>query len=389
MDLRPSTPLWLDYPYEPRPRLERDTAADVCVIGGGVGGVACARELALRGAHVVLLEARTVASGASGRNGGFLLAGGAPFHVDAREGWGAEAARGLYARTVEVQEELYGLAAAIGAGAALRRVGSLRLAVSEAEAEHVRAHVESLRQDGFDAELVERDALEPPLMRIGHAGCLVRHDGALQPARWIRALAADAERKGVRIFEHTPAQPDRGECTTATGATVEAKAVVVAADGALPKLVPQAARTVRARRLHMVATEPLAERVVSTLVYARYGYEYLQQTPEGRIALGGFSDLDGAASYTDTEDGSPRVWQRLERYLHDDLGMDGAELTHRWVGIVGFSEGDRPFVKRADDALYALGGYSGTGNLIGFIAGRAVAEHIATGRSADLELLAF
>jgi gamma-glutamylputrescine oxidase len=384
----PSPPLWLDYPYEPRPPLERDATADVCVIGGGVAGVSCARELALRGADVVLLEARTVASGASGRNGGFLLAGAAPFHVDARERWGAEVARRLYKRTVDVQEEVYGLAAAIGAGAAVRRVGSLRLATTPEEAGHVRQHVEALLEDGFDAELVERDALEPALARIGRAGCLVRHDGALQPARWIRALADDAERRGVRLFEETPAQPDVRACTTTTGAKVEASTVVVAADGALPRLVPEAAGTVRARRLHMLASAPLAEHVVGTLVYARYGYEYLQQTPDGRIALGGFSDLDGADSYTDREEGNPVVWERLERYLLDDLGVRGAEITHRWVGIVGFSDGDRPLVRRIDERLYALGGYSGTGNLIGFIAGRAVAEHIATGRSSDLHLLA-
>jgi gamma-glutamylputrescine oxidase len=382
----PSTVLWLDLPYEPRPPLERDAAADVCVIGGGVAGVSCARELALRGADVVLLEARTIASGASGRNGGFLLAGGAPFHVDARERWGAEAARRLYARTVDVQEEVYGLAAAVGAGAAVRRVGSLRLATSEEEAEHVRAHVQALRDDGFDAELVEAAALDEPLRRIGRAGCLVRHDGALQPARWIRALADDAERKGVRIFEQSPAQPGP-PAATAGGAKVEANTVVVAADGALPKLIPQAAQSVKARRLHMLATAPLAEHVVGTLVYARYGYEYFQQTPERRIALGGFSDLDGADSYTDREEGSPRVWERLERYLGEELGIAEAQITHRWVGIVGFSEGDRPLVRRIDDALYALGGYSGTGNLIGFIAGRAVAEHITAGRSSDLDLL--
>ncbi|HET8673321.1 MAG TPA: FAD-dependent oxidoreductase, partial [Thermoleophilaceae bacterium] len=134
---------------------------------------------------------------------------------------------------------------------------------------------------------------------------------------------------------------------------------------------------------------PVAERVVSTLVYARYGYEYFQQTPEGRIALGGFSDLDGADSYTDAEEGNPKVWERLERYLRDELGQTAAQITHRWVGIVGFSEGDRPLVRQMDDGVYALGGYSGTGNLIGFIAGRAVAEHIASGRSADFALLAF
>jgi glycine/D-amino acid oxidase-like deaminating enzyme len=57
------------------------------------------------------------------------------------------------------------------------------------------------------------------------------------------------------------------------------------------------------------------------------------------------------------------------------------------VGIVGFSEGERPFAGQVEEGLYALGGYSGHGNLIGFIAGKAVAEQIATGKSADLELL--
>ena len=111
---------------------------------------------------------------------------------------------------------------------------------------------------------------------------------------------------------------------------------VIAGDAASATVVS----AVKARRLHMIATAPLAERVVDTLVYARYGYEYFQQPPDGRIALG------------------------------------------------GFSEGDRPFAGQLEDGLYALGGYSGTGNLIGFIAGRAVAEKIATGASSDLDLLA-
>jgi glycine/D-amino acid oxidase-like deaminating enzyme len=137
----------------------------------------------------------------------------------------------------------------------------------------------------------------------------------------------------------------------------------------------------------MIATAPLGETVLSNLIYARYGFEYVQQQPDGRIALGGFSDLDGPSSYTDVEEGNPEVWERLDAYLHDDLGLAQAEVTHRWVGIVGFSEDDRPFAGQVREGLYGLGGYSGHGNLIGFIAGRAVAEHIATGASADLELL--
>ncbi len=376
-----TVPYWLDYPYEPRPALAVDVEADVCVIGAGVGGLSCARALARRGLRTVVLEARTVASGASGRNGGFLLAGGAPFHVDARERWGHEPAKRLYARTVEAQNEVLGLAESLGAGDAVRRVGSLRLATSQEEASHVESHVRALREDGFAAELITRDELEEPLKRIGHAGCLVDHDAALQPAKWIRALATGAEQAGATIYEGTPAQP--GHPVIANGAAVRAQTVVIAADAATSALTP----TVKARRLHMVATAPLAEVLITTLVYARHGYEYFQQLPDRRIALGGFSDLDGADSYTDAEEGNPEVWQRLERYLRDDLGLSQAEIAHRWVGIVGFSEDQRPFAGQVEEGLYALGGYSGTGNLIGFIAGGAVAEQIASGESEDLALL--
>jgi gamma-glutamylputrescine oxidase len=174
---------------------------------------------------------------------------------------------------------------------------------------------------------------------------------------------------------------------SANGATVKASHLVVAADGPLPALVPEVSETIKARRLHMLATAPLPYRLLSTLVYARYGYEYFQQLPDGRIALGGFSDLDGPGSYTAEERGDPRVWERLERYLHDDLGIAGATVTHRWVGVVGFSDDSRPFAGEVREGLYALGGYSGTGNLIGLIAGRAIAELIADGQSSDLELL--
>jgi D-hydroxyproline dehydrogenase subunit beta len=47
--------------------------ADVVVVGGGVIGCACARELARRGLGVTLVERESLAAGASGRNHGLLL----------------------------------------------------------------------------------------------------------------------------------------------------------------------------------------------------------------------------------------------------------------------------------------------------------------------------
>jgi gamma-glutamylputrescine oxidase len=394
MRMHATTPFWLDRPYEPRPPLEGRADVDVCVIGGGVGGLSCARGLAARGLDVLLLEGRTVAGGASGRNGGFLLAGAAAFHVDARERYGREAAKRLYAHTLRAQEELYALAEELGAAEAVRRVGCLRLAASDEEALHVLRHIDALHEDGFPAERVDGDDLPPALRRIGRVGCLTAHDGALQPAVWIRALARAAEAAGVRIREGSPVEgpvpaPGEGEVRTPRG-SVRAAHVVVAADGALPQLVPEYADRIRSRRLHMVATAPLRDRVLDGVVYARWGLEYFQQLPDRRLAVGGFGDVDGEASYTAVEEGSSAIWERLADYVHGALGLHGVPVTHRWVGVVGYGDDGRPYVGPVPGraGLHVLGGYSGTGNLVGYVAGGAVAERIATGRSEDVALFA-
>jgi gamma-glutamylputrescine oxidase len=380
---RDGVPFWLDEPYEPRPPLAGDVEVEACVIGAGVAGLSCARRLAQHGVETLVLERDTVAGGASGRNGGFLLAGLAPFHNDAIDLWGRDWARDAYARTLAGQEAMYALAADLGVGDAMRRVGCLRVSASEEEADHVRRHVAALSADGFPGRLLQRDELPPALRASALNACLTEHDGSLQPARWIRALAQDAERAGVRICEASEVRAPVDGDLILEGGTVRAEHVIVAADGALPRLVPSYEGRVRARRLHMVATEPLAERVVDQLVYSRWGYEYFQQRPDGRILAGGYGDLDGDASYTDRPEGDPRIWERIERYLREDIGVD-APVTHRWTGTVGYSERRRPFVGPVPGrpGLWVAGGYSGTGNVPGFLAGKELADAIA-GRAGE------
>ena len=96
------------------------------MIGGGVTGCSCALTLAERGVRVRLHEAREIAGGASGRNGGFALRGATPPYDEARRLLGADRARlvlELTERSLDRLEEL--------AGDAFRRVGSLRLALDD------------------------------------------------------------------------------------------------------------------------------------------------------------------------------------------------------------------------------------------------------------------
>jgi gamma-glutamylputrescine oxidase len=366
-------PLWLDEPYEPRPALEGALRCEVCVVGAGVGGLATAWHLTEHGVTaVVVLDRGVVAGGASGRNGGFFIAGAAPMYDRARALFGRKRARAIYAATLGAQREMLAVADAAGVRDAFRIAGMLRVDGADA----VRAHHAALREDGFEGELVE--SLPGALRGLG---LLTPQDGAVHPARWLRALAQALEQRGVRIFEGTDvvAPPCAGVARTARG-NVSAAAVVVAADAGLAALVPGAAR-VRSRRLHMLATAP-APVTLPCPVYVRDGHEYAQQLPDGRVALGGFSDLDGAASWTDREESNAAVQARLDAYLREDLLVD-AQVTHRWVGLVGYADDPLPTVGAAGDRLFALGGYNGTGHVQGFLAARIVAQLIVGGTSPD------
>ena len=381
-------PLWQSAPATPRSALEGDVTADVAIVGGGIGGLATAWHLADRGIHATVIEARAVGSGASGRSGGFLIAGAAPMYNDARALFGDDLARRIYAATLDAQRQVYDVAEEVGAAGSFRRVGLLRLAVDAEEADHVRDHHRALAEHGFPGRIVEESELPAPLARPGRAGLLTDHDASVHPVAWLRSLAAGLERRGASIFEGTTVTADLGErVAAASSGRVRYGALVIAADGGLGALVPELAGRVWPRRLHMVATAPLETAHVARPVYARYGHEYHQQLPDGRIVLGGFSDLDGPDSYTDRDVASATVHARLARYLVDELGV-AASVTHRWTGIVGYTADRRPLAGAVPghDRAFVMGGYCGTGNLTAWVAGRIVADLIATGSSLDADL---
>jgi gamma-glutamylputrescine oxidase len=382
-----SVPLWQDEPYSPRPALQGEARADVCVVGAGVGGLATARRLLDAGLSVVVLDRSEVASGASGRNGGFFIAGAAPMYHDTRRLWGRERAVAVHGATLAAQGEMLEVAEAVGARSHFRRAGLLRLAVDAGEADDVRSNAAALAEDGFPGQLVAEDDLPDPLARPGRTGLFFPHDGSVHPVRWLRALAGTLESRGARLFEHSPvvglpAADGDGVVVRSASGVVRCDRAVVAMDGDLAALVPSA-RSVRPRRLNMVATAPVGRTVLPFPVYARHGHEYVHQTADGRVALGGFSDLDGDASWTARAEVSAPVQERLDRWLVEELGVD-APVTHRWAGVVGFAEDPLPRcgpVPGTAGRVFALGGYNGTGHVQAWVASGVVADLLVTGAS--------
>jgi glycine/D-amino acid oxidase-like deaminating enzyme len=368
-------PYWLQEPSPARPETKLGGRADVAIVGAGVTGCSAALRLAEAGLRVRVHDARGVAEGASGRNGGFALGGGAARYDVARETYGAERAAAYWRWTHEALDQMRELA-----GEALHRPGSYRLAGDEEEREGIRLEYEALREDGFDAEWLD----EVPGGAAGRFHGAIPHpnDGSIQPALFVHRLATAATTAGAEIREH-----DQVEDVEA----LKADRVLVATDGYGHGLVPELADLVWPTRGQVIASEPLARVLYDRPHYARQGFDYWQQLPDGRILLGGFRDVSILDELTDIEETTPAIQSSLESFLHELVGEPVA-VTHRWAGIFGLTQDMLPLVGAVpgrDERVWVAGGYSGHGNVLGFACGRLVADAmLGDTTSPQLELLA-
>ena len=361
---------WLDEPAEPLPTARLDGEADVAVVGGGITGCSCALALAEAGLKVRLFEAREIAGGASGRNGGFALRGGAAPYPVLAESIGGEATEELWRWTEDELQRLTSLA-----GDAFRPTGSLRLAVDEEERDELRAEYDALRGAGFAADW--RTDLEAPLSRYP-AALFHPPDGVLQPARLVRRLAERAAAAGVEVHEHT---------RLGSLAETDAGVVVVATDGYPSGLLGELEGLIVPTRGQVIATEPIEELLFEIPHYGRHGFDYWHQRLDGRIVAGGFRDVSLDSEFTADEVTTEVVQGALERFVEDHVGRP-LRIDYRWAGIFGMVFDFLPVVGRVpvDEELWVAGGYSGHGNVLGFACGRMVARAILGERDPLLEL---
>jgi gamma-glutamylputrescine oxidase len=349
------------------PPLPGDVRADACVVGLGASGLAAVEALADRGLSVVGVDAERVAAGAAGRNGGFLIGGPelALHHALAR--WGASAVE-LYRATLAELDRLVEL---LGTDV-IRRVGSIRLAglpgepaTSEeavdraAELADCALQAAALREHGIAVQ--EYDG---PLGR----GLYLPDDAATNPAvRTTRLATLLAPR--AALHEHTRVTAIASGRVITDRGTVTARTVIVAVDGRLDVLLPVLESRVRTARLQMLATAPVADRLPCP-VYGRWGFDYAQQLPDGRLFVGGgrdrFLDSEWTPDATPTEPVQAYIETVAER-----MAGGPVEVTDRWAASVGFTDDDKPLCTLIDDGVVAVGGYNGTGNLVGPVAARA------------------
>ena len=367
------TSLWLDEsPPEKGAPLEGDASADVVVVGAGIAGIATAYHLARAGARPLVLEARSVAEAASGRNAGFLLAGVADNFVVAVRRYGEDRARLVWRFTRRNQTLVRDLVSALAIDCDLAWNGSAQIAGDEEEWTEIRESARRLAREGARVRLVDSER-----------AAVYADDGELHPVRYVRGLARAAVAAGARISEGSRVTEVSAGEVRAEGARIRAGAVVVCVNAYSSSLVPLRIRPVRGQ---MLATAPLARRAFERPAYAHRGYRYWRQRADGRVLVGGWRDIAADEEVGEDERTTDRVQAELERFVR--ARAPEATITHRWAGIMGFSHDALPYVGRLSSGVFVNAGFTGHGLAFATATGELVAALVRGATPTETDLFA-
>lgn len=353
------TPFWPTPPDRYPGRLPE--RADVLVIGGGITGVSLMHHLGRAGIDAMLVERDHLASGASGRNAGFLLAGVADCYAEAVRIFGRPRARDIWTMTEE--NHIEEIAAVRGHEIGYRRTGSIVLASGPREAEQLAESAELMTEDGFECAWDGNRLTNPA-------------DGEVTPSLLVAAFARQAApgsiREGVAV---TAIEKANGDVLVHMGdEECRAGCVILATNAYTPQLLPQV--PIQPRRAQMLASAPGAAHLCDQPTYSHFGYRYWRQLPTGEVLIGGWRDTAFEVEVGYDERPTPEIQGHLESHLRQ-LGADG-EVTHRWSGTMGFTESGLPLIGPVDGLpnVYLCAGYNGHGMGFAFMSARQLVDSL-------------
>ena len=382
----------------PRPPLAGDVEVDVAIVGAGYTGLWTAYYLAVAAPElrVAVIEREIAGFGASGRNGGWCSALFPASREKVARRSGRDAAVALQRAMISTVGEVGRVAAEERIDCGFVHGGTLSLATAAAHLPRLKDELQSDRDWGLseeDSRWLSADEATERVAADGVLGALYTpHCARVDPARLVRGLARAVERRGVALYEQTPAveirpgSAGRPALVRTPGGTLRA-ATVVRATEAYTAQLPGLRRALVPMYSLMVATEPLPSafwdsvgwRGRETVTDGRHLLIYAQRTADDRIAFGGRgAPYHWGSSIRPGYDLDHRVFELLERTLHRLLpATSDTPLAYRWGGPLGIPRDWFPSVQvDRDTGLAAAGGYVGDGVGTANLAGRTLADLI-------------
>lgn len=378
--MKATQPLWSRSSLRRFPKLEADETTEVAVVGGGITGLTSALLLAQAGKRVVLLEARQLAAGVSGRTTAHLTEALDTRYHRLESKFGRDGAALARASSREAIEKIALLAGSSGNDCGFERLDGYLFTQDESQLAELDAELLAAERAG--AVVTRESELALPL---GARGVLVfANQAQFRPTDYLRGLVEQLAKTDARVYEgelvsHVENQ-GQFRLETDVGHTVTADAVVIATHAPFQttKLELQLAQY----RSYAVSG-PIAQPLGGLFWDMADPYHYLRSTTvdgQNYLIVGGGDHRTG----TLPKGGPDAPFRELEALA----ARLGSVASKRWSAQVAEPADGLPFIGKPDPKmeLYLAQGFSGNGMTFGTLAAVMMSEALLGRQSRYAEL---
>lgn len=364
-----------------RPALSGREDCDTVIIGGGLAGLTTALQLARGGQKVALLEAENVGFGASGRNGGFVSPGFATGADDIARVAGKDTARKLFHLSAEGVEFIRDTIRDLKIERAHPQPGIMSVLRYDGGAS-LKAYREQLLEEyGYELDFLDIDEVRSVLKSERYFQAL-RNPRAfhMHPLNYLRAVAAEVERLGGRIYEGSPAMSTSlsgaEKRVRTAGGEVRARHVVFTTGGYTGNIDRRLKRAFLPIATYVMLSEEAPDLIASAIATRdaigdnRRAGDYYRLVDDGRRILWGGRITTRPAS-------TAGLVQELRREMigtYPQLAELRTELA--WSGLMSYARHLMPQIGEVEPGVWYCTAFGGHGLNTTAIGGKVVAEGI-------------
>jgi glycine/D-amino acid oxidase-like deaminating enzyme len=369
--------------------LRESLQADVLVVGGGYTGLSTALHLAEQGVSVVLIEAREVGFGGSGRSAGLVNAGvwKTPDYVVKQ--LGQEAGDRFNKALYDSPSVVFDLIQRYKIECDADQTGTVNIAHKASAMDYLEDRCEQMIKQGSSVRMIDAGEAQSisgsPVYKYG--GILDPNAGTIQPLSYVRGLAAAAIEKGAKVYQQSPLlslkrDGNRWLAETTTG-QVSADQVVMATNAYADENSEGLRESTIPVSIFHCSTDVLPDSIAETIIPQRHGLWDTQALltssridATGRLVMSSAGSLHGAFKSI-RQDWMTRLRDRLYPQIK------GTPWSYHWTGQVGVTSSKLLSIQLLAPRVFAPTGYNGRGIAPGTVIGKQLAETLVSGNRDD------
>lgn len=356
---------WRNPGYKTREDLKRDIECDYLIVGGGVLGVSLAYFLYKNGAkNIVLIDRKTIASGATGRAAGSIVLNGEFDLKDIVEEYGKHrgvvfwevSKKGLELMEnivkkekidcdLNVEDTLYG---------GLQGENHKYILEEFAMEEEIGLKVKLLSETISGKEMHEHIKTD-----IFKYGILLQNAGiSINPLKYTQNLSKVLDKKGIKVYENTSLVKLKENIALTHNAQIKFKNCIVAID------VDLKTHKIKNRETSIAITERLTKKQLEDIGLtkkkiiwtSREKYEYMKVTFDNRLLVG-CGDVTVSKDHRDMKINKIHL-KRIKSFLKEIFPQLNTRFEYAWSGTFGFTEDYIPAINIQDTTIYVGGASS-------------------------------